>query len=284
MGECHHALQLVEVVLQGPAVLRIRVCLDRSVLSPHEVLDVFFRLLVAGEDSGLSAGLDRHVGDGEPVGDGHVVHTLSAELERFVISTVYPDVADDLQHEVLSSHVFPEFAVEDDLDGLGNLEPQLAGGEHHSGLGGSDSGGKRIYSTVSAGVGVGADDEPAGSGETLLDHELVADSALSDLEVIGEVVLLHEIPHLLGLDGGCDVLVGNIVVRDEDHPLLEHLPVADLVVFPECDGAGDVVDHHVVNIGDHDLSRFGIGVRMRGQDLLCDCLSHLFTLPDECNS
>ena len=97
-------------------------------------------------------------------------------------------------------------------------------------------------------------------------------------------MLLHEVPHLLGLHGGCDVLVGHVVVGDEDHPLLEHLAVADLIVLPECDGAGDVVDHNVVHVGYHDLSGFRIGVRMLGQDLLCDCLSHLFTLPDECSS
>ena len=136
----NHALQLVEVVLQGPAVLRVGVRLHGGVLSPDEVLDVIFCFIVAGEDSGLSAGLDGHVGDGEPVGDGHVVDSLSAELERLVVGTVHPDVADDLQHEVLSSDVFPELAVEDDLDGLGDLEPQLAGGEDDTRLGGSDSG------------------------------------------------------------------------------------------------------------------------------------------------
>ena len=71
-------------------------------------------------------------------------------------------------------------------------------------------------------------------------------------------MLLSELAHLLGLGGRVDVLGRDVVVRDEDHLVLVQLIRAELVVFSEGDGAGDVVHHDVIHVGDDDLPGTGV--------------------------
>ena len=250
-------LELREIIFQCPAVYRVVIGLDGLVLSANGVLDVLAGEVVAGEDPRLASGLDGHVGDGEPVGDADVLH-IAVELERLVVRSIHTDVGDDPQDEVLPADVSVELALDDDLDGLGDLEPELAGGEHGCGLGGTYACGQRVHRTVCARVRIRTDDEPARGCEALLHHQLMAHSALPDLEVVRDLMLLSELAHLLGLGGRVDVLGRDVVVRDEDHLVLVQLIRAELVVFSEGDGAGDVVHHDVIHVGDDDLSSTGV--------------------------
>jgi len=272
VGIGHEGLELREVVLERPAVDRVVVRIHCLVFSADAVLDVLAGQLVAREDTGLAAGPDGHVGDGEPVRNADVLD-IAVELEGLVVGPVDADVGDDLQDEVLAPDVPVELPLDDALDGLRDLEPEPAGGEDRRGLGGSDSGGQRVDRSVRAGVRVGSDYEPAGSREALLDHQLVAYAAPADLEIVRYLVLLRELAHLLGLGRGVYVLGRDVVVRDEDHPVLVQPVGPELLVLPEGDGARDVVDHHVVHIGYDYLPGAGVRAGFPGEDLLRDRLA-----------
>lgn len=124
---------------------------------------------------------------------------------------------------------------------------------------------------------IGSHDKPSGSRESLFHHDLVADSAFSDFVVIFDVVFGREFPHFLGLFGGKDVFIGNIVVGDQDQAVPVYLFGTEFFEFPERYGPRHVVDHHVVHFGYDYLSGTCIGAGFFGEYLLCDCFSHFIS-------
>ena len=57
-----------------------------------------------GEQADLSAGLDRHVGDDEPVRDRQSLNPGTIELQRHIRGSVSSDGADKVQHQVFRAH------------------------------------------------------------------------------------------------------------------------------------------------------------------------------------
>ena len=174
-----------------------------------------------------------------------------------------------MQDDVLARDTGGQLAVDDELDGLGHLEPGLARGHAHAGIGGAHPRGERAQRAVGAGVAVGADDEVARAHDALLRQKRVLHAHAAHLVVVGDALLAHEIAHDLGLLGGLDVLVGGVVVGHEgDLGRIEHL-VGDLANGLDGDGGRDVVGEHQIQIAFDQLARFHlIQPRMGGENLL----------------
>ena len=125
-------------------------------------------------------------------------------------------------------------------------------------------------SAVGAGMGIGADDEVAGHAHAALGQKRVLNTRAALLPVVGDVLVVREITHLLGLLGALDVLVGRIVVRHQAHAIaVEDVPGAQLVEDVDGDRRGDVVGEHQVQVALDQLPRpHLVQAGVRRQDLL----------------
>ena len=107
------------------------------------------------------------------------------------------------------------------------------------------------------------------------------DAHLAHVVVVVQAEAAGEGAALLALGGGLDVLVGDEVIHDHDHPaLVEDLRKAGLLKLVDRHGGGDVVAQDQVQPGPDQLARPDL--RKAGvvrQDLLRHCHAHTVTLP-----
>ena len=225
--------------------------------------------VVHGNEPRLAAGLDGHVGNGEALVHLHGLDGAAGEFHGLVQGAVHPDEADDVQDDVLAGNPRGQLAVNDELDGLGHLEPGFAAGHAHAGVGGAHARGEGAERPVGAGVAVGADDEVARAHDALLGQKRVLHAHAAHLIVMGNALLAHEIAHDLRLFGALDVLVGHVVVGHEHHLVGVEHRFADLAHGLDGDGRRHVVGEHEVQVAldelpGHHLVEPGVG----GEDLL----------------
>ena len=276
VGHGHGGLQLVQVDDHLTGVHRVGVGLEGLAGAVHPAADVLHGLLVHGEDAVLAAGLDGHVGDGEPVVHGQGGHPLPGELQGLVQGAVHPDLPDQVEDHILAGHHGLELAFEGHLDGGGHLEPQKAGGHGGGHVGGADAGGEGPHRPVGAGVGVGPHDDLPGGAQALLGQEGVLHTHLAHVEEVGDLVLVGEVPGLQAQLGGFDVLAGGVVVQDNgDLVLVKHLGEARLLKLGDGHRGGDVVAQHHVHLGLDELAHLHVvQTGVLGQNLLGHCHSH----------
>ena len=181
---------------------------------------------------------------------------------------------------VLASDAGGQLAVNDELDGLGHLEPGLARGHAHAGIGGTHPRGERAQRAVGAGVAVGADDAVSGGDDALLRQEGVLHAHLAHVEEVDDAVSAGELPALLGLLGALDVLVGDEVIQNDVHPgLVENIAKARLFKLVDGNRGGDVVAQHDVQLCIDELACLDLGkTGMCGKNFLRQGHSHDGTL------
>jgi len=212
------------------------------------------RLLVGRDDAVLSAGLDGHVADGDALVDGEGGDGLSGELHGAVGGAVDADVADDAQDHVLGGDVVWLAAVQDEADGLGDLQQDLAGAHDEARVRVADARGEGAEGAVAARVGIGADDDLAGAHVPLLGQAEVADAAVggrAGIVEVGEVLLLGERAHRVDVAVGLLVLREDVVVRHDDDALaVEDLGVGAEFAVEDADraGAADIVGEQNVDL------------------------------------
>ena len=228
------------------------------------------RHVVDLDEPGLAARLDGHVRDAHALVHVHGADGAAGELHGLVERAVHADHADDVQDDVLAGDAGSQLALDLEQQRLGHLEPRLAGGVAHTGVGGAHARGERAQRAVRAGVAVRADDEVARADDALLGEQRMLDAHAAHLVVVGDTLLAREIAHDLGLLGALDVLVGDVVIGDEsDLRRIEHLLDADLAELFDGNGGGDVVGQHEVEIAFDQLTRLHfVEPRMGGEDLL----------------
>ena len=178
----------------------------------------------------LAASFNRHVGNGEALIHRQTADGAARELHRLVQRAVDADHADDVEDDVLAGNARVKLAVDLEEQRLGHLEPRLARGIAHGGVGGANASGECAKGAIGAGMGIGADDQIARAHDALLGQQRVLDAHAADLVVMRDALFTGEIAHLLGLLGAFDVLVGNVVVGHQgDLSRIEHLLDTDLL-------------------------------------------------------
>ena len=133
------------------------------------------RRLVGGDEAGLGARLDRHVGERQARVHRQRLDRRAAELERLVGGAVGAEPADEREDDVLGLDAGRQRAADLDAERLGHAQPGLAGRHADRHVGRAHAGGEGAQRAGRARVGVGADDDVAGLGEALGDA-LVADA------------------------------------------------------------------------------------------------------------
>ena len=175
-----------------------------------------------------------------------------------------------MEDDVLGTRARGQVAVDDDANGLGDLEPGAPGGHAHARVSGPHTRGERADAAVGAGVAVGADDEVAGDDDALLGEKGVLDAHAALFEVVRDAVLVREVPGHLGLLGRLDVLVGRVVVGDEKDLLAVEDACADLAHGLDGDGCRDVVGEDTVEVALDELAGDDlVEPGVVGEDLLC---------------
>ena len=215
---------------------------------------------------GLGAHLDRHIADGHAACDVQLLDVTAGEVDGFIHSTVSTDAAQNFEDDVLGVDALLRLAVQTDFDDLRHTEPQLAGHQDGSHIGGAAAGTHRTESTVGGGVAVGGDHDHARVDDAGFRHDLMADAAVG-VKVEAQVVLFGKLAHLLVVCCALDVGAGGVVVKDESRPL----PVPDLLAAHLVEGIDrleiEVVDLGKIDLGGHDLAGVDLGsAAVLGQD------------------
>ncbi len=228
------------------------------------------RHVVDLDDARFGARLDRHVAHGEAPLHAQGPNGAAGELHRPVQGPVDADQPDDVQDDILARDAGRQLAVDDELEGFRHFEPGAARRHRHAQVGGANPRGERAERAVGAGVGVGADDQVAGTDDALFGQQRVLDAHAADLPVVLDPLGAGEVAHPLGLPGALDVLVGGVVVGHEAHPrAVEHLGRAQVLEDPDGDGCGDVVGEGDVEVALHELPGAHLGqAGVGGQNLL----------------
>ena len=161
-------LDFLHVELEDLLVLRVGVGSDWSVWPLGAPVQVLLRHLVELHDPVLGAGFDRHVGHRQARLHIDVAQCLARVLHRLRPRSVDPDLADDVEDQVLRLDPFLEPVVIDELERLGDAEPQLTQREHARQVGRPDARREVVQRAVGAGVRVRADDKLARKHESVL--------------------------------------------------------------------------------------------------------------------
>ena len=257
MRHSHSGLQLIQVNDHFPDVLRVGIGLEGLTGAVHPAVDVLHGLLLHGENAVLAAGLNGHVGDGEPVIHGEGGNALAGKLQRLIQRAVHADLADQMQDDILAAHPAAGLALQHHLDRGRHLEPSLAGDHTGSHVRGTHAGGECAQRAIGAGVGVRAHDDLAGGAQALLGQQGVLHAHLAYVEEIGDVVLVGKFPGLLAQLGGLDVLAGGVVVQnDGDLVLVKDLGEPGLFKLGDGHRSGDVVAQDQIQLGLDELAYF----------------------------
>ena len=229
---------------------------------------------IGRNQSGLAAELGRHVAQGHALGHGQRRDRLADILDDLVAADIHAELGAEMQHHVLGAHAETESALPVDQDGLGHLEPDLAGHEHAGHLGGADAEHEGAESAAGRRMAVAADDEHAGLQVAAFGQHDMAD-ALHVVE-IGDALLRHPVARELEDRGALGVDRRHVMVGNDD----DARRVPDLGAETIQDRLGParpagIVDHGKVDLADDDLARPDtLSSRGARDDLFCEGCRH----------
>ena len=114
-----------------------------------------------------------------------------------VAGAVNANHTDDSQDDVLAFNVFRQLAGKVDFDSLRNLEPGGTAGHSAADIGLAHTGTQCVERAVGAGMGIGADDDFAGSNKAFIRQQCMLDTHLAHFKVVFDFVLAGEVTHTL---------------------------------------------------------------------------------------
>ena len=201
----YHRRKLAHVVVQDPAVLRVRIG-GEGADAPFDLfpgaLDHPVKHLAARHDEGhLAAHLRDHGAEGDALGEVRAVDRLAGELNGEVVHAARAEVSDDIGQQVAHAHALAELAGDLDLHRLGHAEPAQTADVGRGHVGVADARRERADRAEQVHVAVGAEHHVAGLDEARLEQDVLADA----------VVDVKEVPDPLTLSELADDL---LVVRD----------------------------------------------------------------------
>ena len=123
--------------------------------------------------------LDRHVADGHPLFLAEGVEGRAAVLVGVADAAVHPELADDVQDDVLGVDARGELPVDVDPANLGLADRHGLGREHVADLARADAEGNGTEGPVGRGVGIAAGNGGAWLGDALLGADDVDDPLLA---------------------------------------------------------------------------------------------------------
>ena len=227
--------------------------------------------LVRRDHAGAAPGLDAHVADGHAAFHREGADGGAGKFDDITGRACRPDLADDVEDDVLGGDAVREGSLDIDAEGLGLVLRQRLGGHDVLDLAGADAEGQGAERSVGAGVRVAADDGHAGLGGAEFGADHVDDSLLRGLDVeelytkLGAVLaqgfdlaggdLVEDVQAVFDRRGG-DVVVdgGDGAVGAAELATGEAEAVEGL-------GAGDLVDEVEIDVEDRLGSLAGAATR-----------------------
>ena len=267
-------------------VLRVGIGSHGLEVLPSPRADVIERHVVGFDDSVLASALDHHVAESHPLFHREPLNRLTAEFHGLVRPAIDPDLADEVQDDVLRHEVRRELAVEHEAHGRRHLHEKLPGPEDERRVGVADAGRELIERTRRAGVRVGSEEHLARPAVAFLRERDVAHAFVAgraDVVVVRQALLLHELPQDVDVTMAFVVGSEDVVVGDDD----DLVAVPDLRVRPELaledsdrPRPAHVVRHERVDVRPHVVARpNGHFAGRARQDLLGHRHCHRMRLP-----
>ena len=238
--------------------------------------DITLCLGIGGDNAVLAPGLDGHVADREATVHRKRPEGAARELHRLIESAVNTDLADDIEDDVLSAHPRPQSPLDIESQSRRYFQPGLPCRPGGGQICRAHPGRKGAQAPISAGVRVGPDNQIARQYQAEFRQEGVLDAHPPDLEIVGQLVLVGELPDHLGLFRRLDVTVRSKVVGDDDHFLaVEDRVDPDLIEFQYRPRRGNIVGQRQIYFdADEVARRDALLPRVRGDDLFRYCHSH----------
>ena len=169
-------LQSTEVDDDMLVILRVVVRAQRDIYVLASLsLQEFEGVLIGGEDRGCSAQLRAHVGDGSSLGHAQALYALSGVLDDLADSALDGHTAQYFEDDILCADILAELAGQLDLDHAGHGDIVFAAAHSYRYVQAARAYSQHAYAAAGGGVGVGADQSLARSGEALQMH-LVTDA------------------------------------------------------------------------------------------------------------
>ncbi len=104
-------------------------------------------------------------------------------------------------------------------------------------------------------MAVGADHEIPRADDPLLREQRMLDAHAAHLVEMRDALIMSEIAHDLRLLGALDVLVGHVMIRDEDHLILVEHGIRYLRARPNGKGSRHIIGKDQVQIAFDELPR-----------------------------
>ena len=158
-----------------------------------------------------------------------------------VTGAVNANHTDDGQDDVLAFNVFRQLAGKVNLDSLRNLEPGGAAGHSAADIGLAHAGAKSIECAVGTSVGIGTDDDFAGSNKAFIRQQCMLDTHLAYFKVVFDFVLAGEVTHTLAHGCGFDILAGGEMVRNQSNFVFIKYRFTDFFKFVDSRRTGDII-------------------------------------------
>ena len=234
--------------------------------------------VVDADDTALGARLNGHVGHAHARLHGEGPDGGAHKFYGLVQGAVCADSANHLQNQILAVNALAQRAVQYELHGAGDLEPQLARGNGCGQVRGTNARAERAECAVGTCVRVASDNDLARANVSLFGEQGVTDTCASKLVVVLDAFFLGPGVQAFVQFRALDIL-GRLKVIWCHCNLLGIKHGVNTLVLEHGDrrGGGDIVTHDHVNIGIHEVARRHGG--LTGglcEYLLCNCLSHRY--------
>jgi hypothetical protein len=135
-------------------------------------------LVVGRQQARAGAGLDRHVGDGQPPFDAHRIERAAAIFDDVAGAAGGAEPADDRKDQILRADGEAKRSFDPHLQGAGGPKQQGLRRKHMLDFAGADAERERAERAMSGGMAVAADDGRPGKGEALLRPDDMDDALL----------------------------------------------------------------------------------------------------------
>ena len=240
------------------------------------LLHILLGQLIDREYAVLSACLYSHIGDREAVIHCQVFDPVTDELHGLIQCSVHSDHADYMQDNVLAAYIRSLLSGYIESDRSGYLEPRLAGGHARSHIRRTDTCRKGSQRTVGAGMRIGTDDHVSGYRQSLFRQKGMLNSHFTHFKVVGYVMFECKFPDTLAMLRTLDILIRYEMIGNQgDLILIEHPVHLHLLHFLYCNGTGNVVSEHQIQIRLDQISGLNpFKSGMSCQDLLRHCHAH----------
>src|SRR5699024_7773414 len=172
----------------------------------------------------FTAGFYYHISKGHPVFHRHSANARAPKFHRAISGAVHTDIADDLQDNILGHQIGRHGgALKFEAHGFGHFYPELSRAHDKGSIGIANAGSKLSESAGRAGMGIGAKEHLARSGEALFRKGNMADPFIvvrAYIIEVGQALVSGKCTESIYIAISIFIFGKNVVIRYDDELFL----------------------------------------------------------------